>query len=52
MEEINPKQYDKPIDIKVNHDDIYIMSEKETGYDWRYRSKVRIVHATGQIYYP
>lgn len=36
-----------PIDIKVNHGDIYIMSEKATGYDWKSRSKVIIVHAVG-----
>ena len=31
-----------PIDIKLNHGDIYIMSEKATGYDWKQRSKVRV----------
>ena len=41
----------KPIDIKLNHGDIYIMSEKATGYDWKQRSKVRVVHAAGHIKY-
>ena len=40
-----------PIDIKVNHGDIYIMSEKATGYDWKSRSKVRVVHAAGHSSY-
>lgn len=30
--------------IKLNHGDIYIMSEKATGYDWRMRSRERLVH--------
>ena len=29
-----------PVDLVVNHGDIYIMSEKATGYDWKKRSKV------------
>ena len=37
----------KPIDIISEHGDIYIMSEKATGYDWKKRSKVRVVHAAG-----
>ena len=41
------KGYGNPIDIKVNHGDIYIMSEKATGFDWKSRSKVRVVHAAG-----
>tara|TARA_B100000242_G_scaffold256164_2_gene199461 strand:+ start:1831 stop:2646 length:816 start_codon:yes stop_codon:yes gene_type:complete len=41
----------KPIDIKLNHGDIYIMSEKATGYDWKQRSKVRVVHAAGHMKY-
>ena len=45
------EKYVKHIDIKVNHGDIYIMSEKATGYDWRCRSKVRVVHAAGNANY-
>ena len=37
----------KPITIILNHGDIYIMSEKATGFDWRKRSKVRVVHGAG-----
>lgn len=44
-------KYGDPIDITVNHGDIYVMSEKATGYDWRCRSKVRVVHATGHSKY-
>lgn len=40
-----------PIDLKVEHGDIYIMSKKATGYDWKKRSKVRIVHAAGNKKY-
>jgi len=37
----------KIMDIALEHGDIYIMSEKGTGYDWRMRSKFRLVHAAG-----
>lgn len=40
-----------PIDIQVNHGDIYVMSEKATGYDWRMTSKYRVVHAAGAAQY-
>jgi len=43
----NSLLFGKPIDITVNHGDIYIMSEKATGFDWKYRSKYRLVHAAG-----
>lgn len=36
-----------PIDLRVGHGDIYVMSEKATGHDWRKTSKVRVVHAAG-----
>lgn len=35
------------VDLVVNHGDIYIMSEKATGYDWKKRSRVRVVHGAG-----
>lgn len=35
------------VDIAVHHGDVYVMSEKATGFDWRCRSKVRVVHAAG-----
>ena len=40
----------EPTDIKLNHGDVYIMSEKATGYDWKSRSKVRVVHGAGDSY--
>jgi len=40
-----------PIDIEVNHGDVYIMSEKATGFDWKHRSKVRVVHSAGSEKY-
>lgn len=40
-----------PIDININHGDIYIMSEKASGFDWKSRSKVRVVHASGHEFY-
>lgn len=45
------EHYGNPIDINVEHGDIYIMSEKATGFDWKLRSKVRIVHAAGSDKY-
>ena len=45
------EKYGNSIDIKVNHGDIYIMSEKATGNDWKKRSKVRIVHGAGSDKY-
>jgi alkylated DNA repair dioxygenase AlkB len=36
-------------EIALNHGDIYVMSEKATGYDWRMRSKVRLVHGVESI---
>lgn len=38
-----------PITIKVHHGDIYIMSEKATGYDWLCRSKIRVVHGATMV---
>ena len=40
----------EPTDIKLNHGDVYIMSEKATGWDWKLRSKVRVVHGAGNNY--
>lgn len=40
-----------PIDIKVRHGDVYIMSEKASGHDWRHSSKYRLVHAAGSSKY-
>jgi len=40
-----------PVDINIGHGDVYLMSEKATGYDWRMRSKIRVVHAAGATKY-
>ena len=40
----------QPTDIKLNHGDVYVMSEKATGWDWKLRSKVRVVHGAGISY--
>ncbi len=45
------ERYGSNIDLKINNGDIYIMSEKATGFDWKKRSKVRIVHAAGSEKY-
>jgi alkylated DNA repair dioxygenase AlkB len=37
--------------IRVQHGDIYIMSEKATGWDWRRTSRYRLVHAAGASKY-
>ena len=40
-----------PIDIEVAHGDVYVMSEKATGFDWMRRSTHRVVHAAGSRKY-
>ena len=39
------------IDVALGHGDMYVMSEKATGYDWLSRSKVRVVHGAGAAKY-
>ena len=41
------KPVSDPIKIYLKHGDIYIMSEKATGYDWKNRSITTIRHAAG-----
>lgn len=41
------KLHKGPFDFKVEHGDIYIMSEKASGFDWKRSSKFRLVHAAG-----
>lgn len=41
------KAYKPPFDFHIEHGDIYIMSEKATGFDWRCTSKFRLVHGAG-----
>jgi alkylated DNA repair dioxygenase AlkB len=38
-------------DFKIEHGDIYVMSEKASGYDWKMRSKYRLVHGAGAAPY-
>ena len=40
-----------PVDIRVSHGDVYVMSEKATGFDWKCRSRVRVVHGAGSDKY-
>ena len=37
--------------IKLNHGDIYIISEKITGYDWKFRNKYTLRHCAGSEKY-
>lgn len=39
------------VDVVVRHGDVYVMSEKATGFDWMRRSLVRVVHAAGSAKY-
>jgi alkylated DNA repair dioxygenase AlkB len=39
------------VDFGIDHGDIYIMSEKATGHDWRMRSRHRLVHGAGAVPY-
>ena len=41
----------KVTDFTVEHGDVYIMSEKATGHDWRLRSRHRLVHGAGAAAY-
>jgi len=43
--------FGEPIDVCVQHGDVYVMSEKATGFDWRSRSQYRLVHAAGAAKY-
>jgi hypothetical protein len=43
----NGKPIGKSIDIQLNDGDLYIMSEKTVGCDWKLRSKFTIRHAAG-----
>lgn len=45
------KLHKGPFDFVVEHGDIYIMSEKASGFDWKCSSKFRLVHAAGATKY-
>jgi len=38
-------------EFKLEHGDMYIMSEKATGLDWKMRSRYRLVHGAGASAY-
>ena len=40
-----------PVDLTLNHGDMYVMSEKATGGDWMKRSQYRVVHGAGSTKY-
>ena len=39
------------VKILLNHGDMYAMSEKATGYDWKSSSKITLRHAAGSKKY-
>ena len=41
------REIGKRIELNINHGDIYVMSEKATGYDWKKSSLVTLRHAAG-----
>lgn len=43
----NAKPVGEPIDVKLNVGDVYIMSEKAVGTDWKFRSRYTLRHAAG-----
>ena len=43
----NSKPQGEPFKVLLNHGDVYIMSEKAVGYDWKKRSKLTLRHAAG-----
>lgn len=45
----NSKEVGKEFRIKLGHGDLYIMSEKATGCDWKYRSKLTLRHCASNI---
>lgn len=41
------KSIGKPIDIKLGHGDLYIMSDKAVGHDWKKKKILTLRHAAG-----
>ena len=41
------KPFGEPFVFELNNGDMYIMSEKTTGYDWKQKNKLTLRHATG-----
>lgn len=48
---LQSKRIGKRIEIPLDHGDIYIMSERASGFDWKKRKKHVLRHATGCIKY-
>ena len=46
----NSKPIGRRIKLQLNNGDMYIMSEKASGWDWKYRSKKTLRHAAGEKY--
>ena len=44
---LNSKPVGVPVNITLNSGDMYIMSNKAVGYDWKERSKMTLRHAAG-----
>jgi hypothetical protein len=45
------KRVNDPFEVTINDSDVYIMSEKAVGYDWKYRSRFTLRHAAGAFKY-
>ena len=41
------KPIGRRVELSINHGDVYIMSEKATGYDWQRSSLITLRHAAG-----
>ena len=47
---LKSKPIGERIKFEIGNGDIYIMSEKATGFDWKKRSKITLRHAAGEKY--
>lgn len=47
----NSKKIGSKVEVKLDHGDIYIMSEKTTGNDWKQKKKPTLRHCTGATKY-
>ena len=41
------KSIGKRVELNIKHGDIYVMSEKATGYDWKKKNSITLRHAAG-----
>lgn len=46
---LNSESICKPYKINLGNGDLYIMSDKAVGYDWKFRSKITLRHAAGNL---